>query len=197
LNCSHSKRGSASSELKIDRRHFLRLCGIAGITIMLPRPLFASVWHLPMQDRRLSLYNKYTGEQLNISYYAQGRYLPEALKQISYILRDHRTGEVKAIDPRLCDLLHTIYQKIQPNVPFQILSGYRSPSTNEVLRRRRRGVAKNSLHIHGKAVDLRLPGFRTSILRRTAAAMKGGGVGYYPRLGFVHLDVGEVRYWNA
>jgi uncharacterized protein YcbK (DUF882 family) len=170
---------------------------MAGITIMLPRPLFASARHLSLQDRRLSLYNKYTGEQLDISYFTQGRYLPEALEQINYILRDHRTGQVKPIDPRLCDLLHTIYQEIHPNVPFQILSGYRSPSTNEVLRRRRRGVAKNSLHIHGKAVDLRLPGFRTSILRRTAAAMKKGGVGYYPRLGFVHLDVGEVRYWHA
>ena len=164
---------------------------------MLPRPLFASDQSPPLQDRHLSLYNKYTGEQLNIRYFTQGRYLPEALERISYILRDQRTGQVKPIDPRLCDLLHTVYQKIQPNVPFQILSGYRSPSTNEVLRRRRSGVAKNSLHIYGKAVDLRLPGFRTSILRRTAAAMKKGGVGYYPGSGFVHLDVGEVRYWHA
>lgn len=185
------------SERKIDRRHFLRLGSLAGIAFILPRPLFASVRHLSLQEKQLSLYNSCTGEQLNISYFIQERYLPEALEKINYILRDHRTGEIKPMDIRLLDLLHAISEEVQPNSPFQIVSGYRSPSTNEMLRRQRRGVAKNSLHMEGKAVDIRLPDLSPASLRRVAAGMERGGVGYYPRLSFVHLDVGEVRYWRG
>jgi uncharacterized protein YcbK (DUF882 family) len=152
---------------------------------------------LSLQEKQLSLYNPYTREQINISYFIQGRYLPEALEKINYILRGHRTGEIKPMDTRLLDLLHAISREVQPNSPFHVVSGYRSPSTNEMLRRRRRGVAKNSLHMEGKAADIRLPDLSTASLRRIAAGMERGEVGYYPRLRFVHLDVGEVRYWRG
>ena len=194
---SHSRIGLGSGELKIDRRHFLRLWSLASIALLLPRPLFASVRHLALKEKHLSLCNAYTREQIDISYFSQGRYLPEALEKINYILRDHRTGEIKPMDIRLLDLLHAISEEAQPNSPFQIVSGYRSPSTNAMLRRQRRGVAKNSLHMEGKAVDISLPDLSTASLRRIAAGMERGGVGYYPRLRFVHLDVGEIRYWRA
>lgn len=146
-------------------------------------------------EKRLRFYNAHTGERLNVCYCANGRYLSDALLSINYILRDFRTGEVKPIDPRLLDTLHSLSRKISRRCTFHIISGYRSPATNARLRRKSRNVAKNSYHMYGKAVDIFVPGYRLSKLRRRALSLKAGGVGYYPRTGFVHMDVGPVRQW--
>jgi uncharacterized protein YcbK (DUF882 family) len=121
--------------------------------------------------------------------------VPEALAKIDHILRDFRTDEVKRIDMGVLDLLHRIGLKIGAHKPFHVISGYRSAKTNALLRKSNKGIAKNSFHIVGKAIDLRLPGLPTSVLRDVAVNLKGGGVGYYPRSGFIHIDVGPVRYW--
>jgi uncharacterized protein YcbK (DUF882 family) len=148
-------------------------------------------------EKSISFYNVHTGESLDTVYWYKGKYLSGALGEINYILRDFRAEEIKSIDTGLLDLLCAIRMKLHPRDPFHIFSGYRSPTTNALLRRRRKGVSKNSLHIHGKAADIHLPKIRLSSLRRVAMSMRAGGVGYYPRNGFVHVDVGPVRYWRC
>jgi uncharacterized protein YcbK (DUF882 family) len=122
-------------------------------------------------------------------------YLPQALRDINHILRDHRTGEKKEIDTYLLDLLFTLQQKLESRGPFHIISGYRSRGTNSLLRMTSKGIAKNSLHTDGKAVDIRLPGYDLKRVRHAALDLQLGGVGYYPLSDFVHLDVGRVRSW--
>jgi len=143
----------------------------------------------------LALYNTHTHESLITTFWRDGRYIPRALASIDHILRDHRTDQVRKIDPRLLDLLAMLTARLGARDPIQIVSGYRSPATNEALRRRGRGVAKNSLHTSGKAVDIKLPDITLATLRREALELRAGGVGYYPRSGFVHLDVGDIRSW--
>jgi uncharacterized protein YcbK (DUF882 family) len=110
-------------------------------------------------------------------------------------LRDFRTGEVKEIDTDLLDLLFALHQKLESTVPYHIISGYRSPSTNSFLSMISKGVVKNSMHIYGKAIDIRLPGYQLKTLQRAAVELRKGGVGYYPSSDFVHVDVGRIRYW--
>jgi uncharacterized protein YcbK (DUF882 family) len=143
----------------------------------------------------LAFYNTHTGESLKTVYWLDGNYLPAAAEEINLILRDHRTGEINSIDPRLLDLLFELRTDLETTRPFYIISGYRSAATNALLRTASDGIATNSLHIHGQAADIRLPGLALSALRRAAVALKAGGVGYYPRSDFVHVDVGRVRYW--
>ncbi len=148
------------------------------------------------QSKSLHFLNLHTGEKLDVSYFSKGRYSPAALKDISYLFRDHRTGAVKNIDPRLLDYLYGISLKLETrSSPFHIISGYRTPETNAMLSRESGNVAKNSLHIQGKAVDIRLPDRRISAVRRVAVSLKKGGVGYYPSANFVHVDVGDIRCW--
>jgi uncharacterized protein YcbK (DUF882 family) len=128
-------------------------------------------------------------------YWANGGYLAEALTSVNRIMRDHRSGEIKAIDPRLLDLVHAIGVELDSQQPFHIISGYRSPQTNSFLCEHSGGVAKNSLHIYGKAVDVRHPKFPLEVVRQAAIDLRGGGVGYYPRPDFVHVDLGRIRYW--
>ena len=113
---------------------------------------------------------------------------------MDHILRDHRTGKIHPIEPRLLDLLHALSMKTGSN-RFHVISGYRSPATNSMLRKDGRKVASKSLHTVGKAVDIRMPDFPTDALYRTAVDLKGGGAGHYPGRNFVHVDVGRVRYW--
>ncbi len=180
---------------KIDRRTLLKAGLLAVSGCIFPSPAFGALEKQPPADRSLSLYNLHTGENLETVYWSRGRYISEALVDINFILRDHRTGEIESIDKRLLDLLYTIGKRLGTQNPFKIISGYRSPSTNSLLRKRSSGVAKGSLHQQGKAVDIRLPGCELSSLRNAAIALKGGGVGYYPHSNFVHVDVGRVRYW--
>jgi uncharacterized protein YcbK (DUF882 family) len=143
----------------------------------------------------LAFFNTHTGERLEACYCTAGRYDPRALKDINHILRDHRTGEVGAVAPDLLDLLHRLCQRFQTPRPFHVISGYRSPETNAALHRQNRGVASQSLHLVGRAIDIRVPGIETGELKTLAVGLAAGGVGYYPHSDFVHVDIGRVRSW--
>jgi uncharacterized protein YcbK (DUF882 family) len=178
-----------------DRRHFL-LGGIAALAAALfPAPALANLSAPTLPERALTLYNIHTGESLKAPYWRDGGYLPDALEEIDYLLRDYRTGDVQTIDPALLDLVFTLHRRLDSRAPIHVISGYRSPATNEALRRAGHGVARHSLHMDGLAVDLDLPDRDLRAIHRAAVALHGGGVGYYPESGFVHVDVGRVRYW--
>jgi uncharacterized protein YcbK (DUF882 family) len=145
--------------------------------------------------RELTLRNLHTGESLTAAYWEAGRYLPDALAEVSKVLRDHRTGEVHAIDPRLLDLLASLAGKVEARPQFQVISGYRSPASNASLHSKSSGVATKSLHMQGKAIDIRMGGVDLAHVRRAALGLRGGGVGYYPSSDFVHVDTGRVRQW--
>jgi uncharacterized protein YcbK (DUF882 family) len=145
--------------------------------------------------RRLSFYNTHTHEHLLVTYKKSGTYIPEAMEKISKILRDHRSGDIHPIDPKLMDFLYDLLSKVDNHSEVHIISGYRSPATNKRLRQRSKGVASKSMHMQGKALDFRLPGTDTAILRDKACDMKRGGVGYYRKLDFVQIDTGRVRFW--
>ena len=149
----------------------------------------------PATPRRLKFYNLHTSEQLDIVYYEKGRYIPQALAEIDYILRDYRQNVVKPMNPALLDLVVAIRRKLHTDAEVAIISGYRTPETNAMLAARSDGVAHHSLHMDGLALDWRVPGRTLDQLHRVALAMRGGGVGYYPASDFVHTDVGRVRYW--
>ena len=148
-----------------------------------------------IRERSLLLHHLHTGETLKTVYFADGRYLPEALRAAAHHLRDWRVDQARPIDPELLDLLWAVRRRLESSAPVQIVCGYRSPSTNAMLRRRSRGVARSSLHMRGMAIDLRVPDRSLRALRNAAVGLRGGGVGYYPRSGFVHIDTGHVRHW--
>lgn len=182
-------------EYRLCRRSLLKAGALALAGCLLPKAVLGAVQESFSPERSLSLYNLHTGESLRTVYWFNGQYLQDALSDIDNILRDHRTQEIMPIDTGLLDLLHTIHSTMNSKEMVHIISGYRSPVTNEHLRENSSGIAKNSLHMQGKAADIRLPDQCLSSLRRTAAALKLGGVGYYPDSDFVHVDVGRVRYW--
>ena len=146
-------------------------------------------------QRELSFYHTHTDDRLSIIYHDGEAYISPALHKINQFLGDFRTGEVHDIDTRLLDALYLLQQKTGAENNYEVISGYRSPKTNSKLRSKSSGVAKRSLHMQGKAIDIRLKGVNTKTLRDTAIAMKLGGVGYYRRSDFIHLDTGRVRYW--
>jgi uncharacterized protein YcbK (DUF882 family) len=150
---------------------------------------------VPATDRTIAFHNLHTGENLKTTYWAEGRYIVSSLKDIDFVLRDFRTGDVAKIDPQLLDLLHILRSRMESGEPFHVFSGYRSPKTNSELAQLSNGVAKKSLHMRGMAADVRLPGRALSDLKHVAASLKLGGVGYYPKSDFIHVDVGRVRYW--
>lgn len=145
--------------------------------------------------RLLSFENLHTGERLQTAYWAEGRYDPAACQRVDWVLRDHRAAVAAPISTELLDLLHALRLRLGTEAPFQVISGYRSPVTNAHLSSASSGVASNSLHMKGMAIDIRVPGCKLTTLRETAVALKAGGVGYYPKSNFVHVDVGRVRYW--
>jgi uncharacterized protein YcbK (DUF882 family) len=175
----------------LSRRKFLKLSMLAAA---MPLPASASAW-LAAPERRLSFHNLHTGESVNLPYWVQGEYVPESLTEINHVLRDFRNNQVAAIDTRLLDLLDRVKAELGTSKPFQVISGYRSPATNHLLSERSSGVAKHSLHMEGKAIDIRIPGIQLADVRQTGLKLQGGGVGYYPTSDFVHLDVGRVRTW--
>lgn len=183
-------------EENVDRRLFLKgglsLSATALISTVGVKPAFAA----PSNGRYdLSVHNMHTGESYKGVYRVGNEYLPEAFEYINNALRDHRTGEVFPIDPRVIDIAAAIHRMSGSKKEFQVLSGYRSPKTNNSLRKKSSGVAKQSLHMSGQAMDLKLPDVSNSRLRETAIKLKAGGVGYYPRSGFVHVDSGRFRTW--
>lgn len=166
--------------------------GLSTLTV----PTWASA--LPVTTpRRAALKNLHTGDAFNDVYFENGRYLPDALAEAQRVLRDWRNGEEHFMDPRLFDALHAISDKLETRAPFQIISGYRSPKTNAMLHARSKGVASNSQHTQGKALDVRIQGVELANLHKAALAVGAGGVGYYPVSNFVHVDTGRVRQWRG
>lgn len=164
-------------------------CGIVSPSEVLARETGGAA-------RDLGFKNLHTGEVLNVTYWAEGAYRPEACRSLNAMLRDWRTDDVMDMDPKLFDLLHSLRAKMGSDAPFDLISGYRSPATNAKLRKKSKGVAKKSYHMRGMAVDIHLPDRSLSRLRKTALELKLGGVGYYPKSGFVHVDTGRVRSWG-
>ena len=190
------EKSKENSNIALTRRGFLT--SIAGVAVTLATPgAIASAVPAPVtgRDRELSFYNTHTGEKLSATFLSDGKYLDDGVEEINWILRDHRAGIASPIDPKLLDLLHQLQTKVEHQGEFHIISGYRSPATNNMLNKQSSGVAKRSYHMLGKAIDVRLPGFDSSQLHKAAISLRGGGVGYYSSSNFVHLDVGRVRYW--
>lgn len=184
----------------ISRRHFIGgLAAVAGLSVI-PKPLLAAipkqrVGPLIKPARFLAFDNLHTGETTKLVYWEKGRYIKGALSEINYILRDHRTNDVARIDPVLLDQLFILHNKLGSRAPFQVISGYRSPKSNAMLHEHSNGVAKKSMHVQGKAIDIRLQDAQLINVRNAALAMNCGGVGYYPESQFVHVDTGRVRHW--
>ena len=184
----------SASPFRVSRRRFLRgvLMGVpAAVALAGPGRALAS----GLERRDLALVHTHTAERLAVEYYCAGSYDDCALAALDHMLRDHRTGEWVAMDRGLFDLLHDLAAVADREPKFEIISGYRSPQTNSMLNARSNGVARRSLHMDGKAVDVRLVGYRTDRLRDLAISMKRGGVGYYAKSDFVHVDTGRVRTW--
>jgi uncharacterized protein YcbK (DUF882 family) len=173
------------------RRRLLK--GLGGLSLGLG--CAARAHAVAAGECRLAFHHTHTDEQLSIVYRRDGRYLAPALERIDWLLRDFRTGEMRRMDPRLLDILHALSRSCDGDT-FEVVSAYRSPATNAMLRQSGDGVARRSLHLDGRAIDVRLTGFDTARLRDAALTLGRGGVGYYPSSNFVHLDTGRVRTWG-
>lgn len=191
-----SKKPVENNRIALSRRGFLTAISGAAITLAAPGVMAsAAATAISVRDRELSLYNTHTGEKLSATYWSDGQYLDDGVEEISWLLRDHRAGMANSMDPKLLDLLYQLQAKVEHQGEFHVISGYRSPTTNDMLAKKSSGVAKRSYHMLGQAIDIRMPGFDSSQLRKAAISLKSGGVGYYARSNFVHLDVGRVRSW--
>ena len=157
--------------------------------------LLAMLFAAPAEPRRLRFYHTHTGEKLDVVYHEKGDYLPDAMGELNYLLRDFRSGDVVDMDRDLLDLLCAAQERLGSTGTYEIISAYRSPKTNEMLRKRGGGVARGSLHLQAKAIDVRLTDASTRDLRQVGLDLAAGGVGYYPKSNFVHLDTGRVRRW--
>jgi uncharacterized protein YcbK (DUF882 family) len=174
---------------QFERRRFLRRIAVLAVAPM-------SVVYAAAPDRRsLSFVHTHTGEKLSTTYFQDGNYVAPSLERINHLLRDFRTDEVHSIDPALLDILFDLQGKAQHAGPFEVISAYRSPQTNAALRRRSSAVAEQSMHLQGRAIDIRLRGFPTIKLRDLAILLQRGGVGFYASSDFVHVDTGRVRRW--
>lgn len=178
---------------KFNRRRFLK-CSAALVASSTFSPLIHANTGLS-SERTLEFINLHTDETLRCCYWANGEYDLDSLNEINHILRDHRANEVYEIDAKLVDFLHLLQKTTDSRTPFHIISGYRSPHTNEKLRKQSNGVAKRSLHMQGKAIDIRLPDVELTHLRDAAISLQAGGVGYYAKSDFIHVDIGKPRSW--
>lgn len=194
------KQYKAEKLPELNRRQFVGgFAALAGLAVI-PQPVLAAIPKaspriLAKPARFLAFDNLHTGETIRITYWEKGRYIKGALSEINYILRDHRTGDVARMDVALLDQLFLLHDKLESRVPFQVISGYRSPKSNAMLREHSNGVAKKSMHTEGRAIDIRLKDAELIHVRNAALAMNSGGVGYYPQSQFVHVDTGRVRHW--
>jgi uncharacterized protein YcbK (DUF882 family) len=173
------------------------LCGtavVSGAALLWPR---SSLGATDRGARRIALTNLHTGEQLDIEYFRDGSYVPAALAALEVLLRDFRNGEKHAIDPQLMDYLVDVAAQIGVPPQYSVISGYRSPETNERLHERSSGVSQHSLHMQGRAIDVRIGGVDCQDLAARAEALRRGGVGYYRASNFVHLDTGAFRTWRG
>jgi uncharacterized protein YcbK (DUF882 family) len=175
------------------RRNFLKKSIILGTGLMVsPYELFS--YRLPV-DRSIKLFNIHTGEHLKATYWAKDHFVKDEVANINHFLRDYRTGEVKEMDLKLLDLLYAVQLIRDTDKAFRVISGYRSEKTNKMLNRTTEGVAKKSYHLKAQAIDINLPGTELKDLKKLAKFLQRGGVGYYPKSGFMHIDTGPIRYW--
>jgi uncharacterized protein YcbK (DUF882 family) len=186
----------AAEQYQADRRTFVKRGLLFTAALGFWTPALAEAGEVaPRRGREISLTNAHTGEKFSGEYWYDGKYSPDAFHGIKSLMRDYRTGEKFPIDPRLMDVLFVLRHRLANKGPFEVYSGYRSPTTNAWLRRFSHGVARQSLHMQGQAVDICLPGTRLSTLHNAALGLRAGGVGYYPSSDFVHVDTGRVRSW--
>jgi uncharacterized protein YcbK (DUF882 family) len=184
----------------LGRRQFIvqaaRIVPLAALSAL---PLRAVAGAMPPSDRAcsLTLLNTHTRESLCATYRVGSEFDTDSLARFSHLLRDHRDGTMKAIDPSLFDILHNVASRLGVDPHFEVISGYRSPETNALLHERSSGVASHSLHMDGKAIDVRLAGVNTRHLFDAALKLGHGGCGYYGKSDFAHLDTGRVRHWGA
>ncbi|MEH6348035.1 MAG: DUF882 domain-containing protein [Bermanella sp.] len=187
--------------MSLNRRQFLKWSSKAPLLASAPL-LFSSqsasaLTHSPKEEfRQLKLNNLHTGEKANVTYWEQGEYVIDALADIYLLMRDHRENSIAPIDIRLLDQLHHVQQKLESQKEILLVSGYRSPKTNENLRKSNHSVSRNSLHMKGKAMDFLIPGLNLRHVHKATLASSAGGVGYYARSGFIHMDTGRKRRWN-
>jgi uncharacterized protein YcbK (DUF882 family) len=174
------------------RRSFLK--SSVALASVIGMPALAKAAQSAPGERTLRLYNTHTGESLKSVFWAEGQFIPDALQDINKLLRDHRNNKIAPIDPKLLVLLDEVGSKLGGS-QLHIISGYRSPESNAKLAAASNGVARHSMHMDGKAIDIRMPGKNLAHVHKAAMAMRGGGVGYYPSSQFVHMDTGRVRSW--
>jgi len=166
---------------------------LGAVVAMNSSALFASVQ--PLREKHIEIKNLHTGESAKTTFWADGQYLKDELQVMNNVLRDHRSNDVYPMDPALFDLLHALQATVETKGSFQVVSGYRSSATNQMLRANSTRVARRSLHMQGKAIDILLPGCDLAHLQTAALGLKAGGVGYYPKSNFIHVDTGRVRFW--
>ncbi|MRI59143.1 MAG: hypothetical protein C6H99_06535 [Epsilonproteobacteria bacterium] len=174
----------------MNRREFLKTGSALGATLFLPSFMQGATY-----EKSLRLYHRHTGEWITSTFWIDGEYIYDELESLDYFLRDYRTDEIHKIDIRLIEYLYNIHRLVGYK-ELHIVSAYRSPKTNMLLRKHNKGVAKNSYHTKGMAADITIPGVRLSTLKYAALSLHRGGVGYYPRSHFIHVDTGRPRYWR-
>ena len=173
------------------RRQFIQY-GLCAVSIAaLPRLAWAGT-----SARELSFYHTHTGETLRVAYAENGKYIPSAMQTLNHFMRDWRTGDAHPIDPALFDQLYALQRMVEKPGAYDVICGYRSPKTNQMLHAHSEGVANHSMHLEGRAMDIRLPGKDLASLHKAALSMNAGGVGYYPGSDFIHIDTGRVRRWG-
>lgn len=186
-----------TGNLSITRRGIL---GVFAATAVVAAPTYSNAFGLLRgagDVRRIRMYSGRTGESVDTIYWIEGEYIPEVLKEMNHFMRDWRTDDVIKMDPRNFDVVAAAHRLMDTDEPYMLLSGYRCPATNAMLRSRSKGVAKNSLHMRGQAADLRLKSRTVFQMAKAAKACSGGGVGTYPRSDFVHMDCGPIRTWGG
>ncbi len=173
------------------RRDFLKKSLLFTASIIIPSRSFASKY-----EKSFTLYNIHTGERYRATYWADGSYIYDEIANLEYLLRDYRNDEIHKIDIKLFDYLYDLYSLVESRREIMVISGYRSPATNAFLRKHFKGVAKKSYHTKGMAIDIRMPDVHLDTLRYAALSLRRGGVGYYPRSDFLHIDTANPRYWR-
>ena len=186
--------------MTLNRRQFLQWSTsaplIAAAPLILPSNALAKA-HQPQEEyRQLKINNLHTGEKSHLVYWEHGEYVIDALAEIYLLMRDHRENTIAPIDVRLLDQLNLVQNKLESQKEILLVSGYRSPKTNEKLRKSNHSVSRNSLHMRGKAMDFLIPGLNLRQVHKATLASSMGGVGYYSRSGFIHMDTGRKRRWN-
>ena len=176
------------------------LLGVFAATALVAAPSYSNAFGLLRgagDIRRIRMYSGRTGESMDTIYWIEGKYIKEVLKEINHFMRDWRTDDTMSMDPRTVDIMAASHRLLDVSEPYMLLSGYRSPRTNAMLRSKSGGVAKNSLHLKGQAADLRLKSRSVGQMARAAEACASGGVGRYSGSNFVHMDCGPVRHWGG